>query len=127
LSNKPGLFIDDERFPPDDKRHWVTVRTSAAAIAWIKKHGIPHFISFDHDLGGTDTAMEVVKFIAKNTIELKNMTARERWFTLTTEGRISGLKFPVGFMYYVHSQNPIGKRNIEGMMNSILKEMLYGR
>ena len=55
------LFIDDLRQPPDEL--WVAVRSSTQAINWLTKHGCPTEISFDHDLGGDDTAMQVVHWM----------------------------------------------------------------
>jgi hypothetical protein len=48
------LYIDDIRNPNYDA---VVVRTSKEAISYVKENGCPNFISFDHDLGGDDTAM----------------------------------------------------------------------
>jgi hypothetical protein len=60
-----NLFIDDQiddinpdtgcgiRDPKliDPSREYVGVKTVEDAIAYIKAHGCPQFISFDHDLG----------------------------------------------------------------------------
>lgn len=96
------LFIDDERLPMDDG--WITVRTSADAIEAVKRFDMPMFISFDHDLGGDDTSMKFIKWMIDEFFD-------------------NHLKIPVGFDYYVHSQNPVGKANIEGLMNSFLRQL----
>jgi hypothetical protein len=44
------LFLDDERFPPDDGSEWVIVRSAFEAMLYCMDHGCPEFISFDHDL-----------------------------------------------------------------------------
>lgn len=97
-----NLFIDDEREPSfigvDNLEYWKIARTSEEAIKIIQDHGLPQFISFDHDLGGHDTAMVVCKFLANE------------------------LQCPE-FKFAVHSQNPIGKANIESYLNSYFKSI----
>jgi hypothetical protein len=94
------MFLDDERFPPGDKA-WVLVRSSADAIEYVKRRGLPEFISFDHDLGGDDTARRFVLWLIDH---LDQGTS----------------KLPTNFQFYVHSQNPIGRDWIEGTMNNIV-------
>lgn len=91
------LFIDDERDPPNDGTEWVVVRNSKHACHWVAYYGLPDFISFDHDLGGDDTSMNFLQWLATDCLE-------------------DGREFT--FDYYVHSQNPIGKANIEGFIES---------
>jgi hypothetical protein len=94
------LFIDDERFPVTDD--WVIVRTSQEAIDAVTAHGFPSFISFDHDLGGDDTAIVFINW--------------------STDQLIDGhLTIPVDFDYYVHSQNPIGVTNIKSKMDQLIR------
>lgn len=88
------LFIDDMRDPPNDG--WVVVRSSDAAINHVEQHGMPDFISFDHDLGGDDTTMVFLK-------------------KLYEIASLNNLKPPE---YQIHSANPIGKLNIQSFMES---------
>ncbi len=97
-----NLFIDDERNPPDDNKEWIIVRNYDKAIETIKARGCPSFISFDHDLGynektGMDIAKSFVEMIMNKEIQLNP-----------------------NFTFYVHSQNPIGKRNIEMYIEGFL-------
>ena len=94
------LFIDDERFPVDDS--WIIVRSSAEAIQVLKDLGMPSFISFDHDLGGDDTSINFINYMIGCLLD-------------------NNINLPEDFDYYVHSQNPVGKQNIEGLMQSIIK------
>jgi hypothetical protein len=97
------LFIDDERFPPDDgDESWMIARSSEEAINLVKLFGLPKFISFDHDLGGDDTAMVFIKALIEWILDLE----------------AGGSEEDFSFEYYVHSQNPVGARNIEGIMKS---------
>ena len=93
-----NLFIDDERFPNYDAD---IVRSSQEAIQYIQTNGMPDFISFDHDLGGDDTAMIVVDWIINSYLD-------------------NQLKIKDDFRFGVHSQNPIGKKNIEVKLNRFL-------
>jgi hypothetical protein len=93
------LFIDDERVPVDDG--WVIARTSADAIAEITGRGWPSYISFDHDLGGDDTAMAVVNWMLEQVLDG------------TYQGTIPE--------FYVHSQNPIGRDKLRARMSDLVK------
>jgi hypothetical protein len=97
------LFLDDERFPADDGNEWHIVRSVAEAQAFIAEHGCPTFITFDHDLGyqGRDllpTGFDLAKWLVDED--------------LNAGGRF----FPDGFWYFVHSMNPIGAANINGLL-----------
>ncbi|WP_027798865.1 cyclic-phosphate processing receiver domain-containing protein [Paraburkholderia dilworthii] len=95
------LFIDDLRQAPDDS--WVVARSSDKALSIIAERGCPREISFDHDLGGHDTAMTVVKALVE--------------FDLDAGGRY----IPPDFDFVVHSSNPVGARNISGLLQGYLQ------
>jgi hypothetical protein len=97
------MFIDDERFPPGDESKWIIVRSSEEAINTVKTLGMPEFVSYDHDLGGDDTS---IKFI---------------WWMINShmDGEFSN--FPT--MYEVHSQNPIGSKNIKYLLDGYIKSL----
>jgi hypothetical protein len=100
-----SLFIDDERYPPrNDGRLWVTARDFEDVMMSLRIHGMPGHISFDHDLGAeTKTGYDIVKFIVELDMEPE-----------------SGFHLPDEFTYYVHSQNPVGKMNIEKYLENYL-------
>lgn len=62
MTNSWILFVDDERHPYDvgwsDHMSPTVARTSAEAISLVEQKGLPTAISFDHDLGGEDTAFK---------------------------------------------------------------------
>lgn len=94
-----NLFLDDERFPPQDGREWKIARSYKEAKELIQMYGYPSFVSFDHDLGeDVPTGYDFVKHLC--TMDLR-----------------SSNKMPDNFDFYVHSQNPVGKKNIEEYMN----------
>lgn len=100
------LFLDDEREPPNDNSSWLIARSSSEAISIVESKGIPLFISFDHDLGGDDTAMRFI------------------WFLINSHMNGTIKSFPTD--YYVHSQNPVGVQNIKGLMSSYINTLEGG-
>ena len=73
-------------------------------IDLVDRLGFPSYVSFDHDLGAFENG-DGYK-IAKYLVDLDLYT---------------DIRMPDNFDYYVHSQNPIGKANIEGYLNGYLR------
>lgn len=96
------LFLDDERFPPDDGGNWEIVRSVDEAKTFINHNGFPSFISFDHDLSDELTGYDLVNWI------------------IDTDMDNDGKFIPEDFSFYVHSQNPIGAKNIQEKLSSYL-------
>lgn len=104
------LFLDDIRFPSTGD--WIIARSMNDAIWYIHNHGIPSFISFDHDLMNThyigdtkeQTGYHFAKWFAEYIIDGKGV-------------------LPDGFGYYVHSMNPVGADNINKFMKNFLDHM----
>jgi hypothetical protein len=94
------LFIDDIRDPIDND--WRIARSSTDAIALLETLGCPCEISFDHDLGGDDTAMLIVK----------------RLIALDLDA--GGAFISPEFSYSIHSANPVGRENIRGLLDQYL-------
>ena len=97
-----ALFIDDLRDPPEGEYYDSVARSSDAAIAIMEQNGCPSYISFDHDLGGEDTAMRVVNWMIKKDMD------EPGWI-------------PDPFNWDVHSANPIGKENINSKLLCYMK------
>jgi hypothetical protein len=107
---KYKLFLDDERYPPDNDAEWRIARNFDDACWYIREYGLPYHISFDHDLAFDHyilgkpherTGLDVAKWFANHVIE-------------------NGLKLK-DFTFYVHSQNPVGAENIQAYMEQFLK------
>lgn len=95
------VFIDDERYPPNDGSHWVIVRDAPTAIKVIRANWERiDKISFDHDLGEPEagTGYDVV-------------TAIEQ---MVHDEQITMLPQMV-----VHSANPTGSARIQAVIGSI--------
>ena len=122
-----NLFIDDERNLEDvtwassqiremyRNEQWVVCRNYTDAIAEVLKRGFPSFVSFDHDLGDNmKTGHDIAKTLVEADIQSGGNPNR------------SGYTFSKNFDFYVHSKNPVGKTNIEGLLNSYLKHKNNG-
>lgn len=102
------LYIDDIRTPKDSS--FKVIRSFDEAVKFIQEFGIPEYISFDHDLG-----------CDKNGIELESGYDFAKWLV---EADLDGLyHFPKNFNFNVHSANPVGKVNIESILNNYLKKI----
>lgn len=99
------LWIDDIRNSPDDT--WNIARSSTEAIEYISNNGMPNLISFDHDLGGDDTVIFVIKYIIESYMD-------------------GFLEMPEMFSYRTHSANPVGVQNIIAYMNRFIEYTVTG-
>jgi hypothetical protein len=120
-----NLFLDDERKPRDVQWvklpliEWTIVRNYDEFVDIITKKGLPTFISFDHDL-----AFEHYPFHEKNpTLRIPYESYKEKtgyhcayWLiNFCLEKKLDLPRFAV------HSMNPIGRENIEKLLNGFLK------
>jgi hypothetical protein len=117
------IFIDDERDPSENDKFDVIIRNSSDALylfnTFIKSQNpiiktlwksyfdlIGDFekisyISFDHDLGqDSENGLSIAKSLVDVDIDF-NILADD-------------------FKFYVHSQNPVGKENIEKYLSQYL-------
>jgi len=95
------LYIDDIRNPKTDY-NWVVLRSSAEAIEYVKKNGMVKYASLDHDLGGDDTVMIFLKWLIE--------------YDMDHNGQI----IPFNFIWNVHSANPVGTQNIDGLLKNYM-------
>ena len=97
--SKIKIFIDDERFPPNDGYDWIIVRSMDEMKELLEMmDGPPDFISFDHDLGkDVPTGFQIAAHLINVDVDVWN----KAW----------------NVEFYAHSQNPVGKANIEGLLN----------
>ena len=89
------LYLDDERFPKLSN-DWVIVRSYDEFINTIHEKGLPFEMSLDHDLGdNVPTGFDCVKWMVHRMMyDLRKISIN------------------------VHSANPVGKDNIEGLIAS---------
>lgn len=90
------LFLDDLRIVPNG---FLSVKSYFEFTEFILQNRLPDFISFDHDLGeektGYDCAKWLVNFCMDNNLQLPEFS--------------------------VHSQNPVGKENIQLLLENFNK------
>lgn len=101
-----SLFIDDERYPPDGcTRNWMIARNIEEVIQCITAHGMPSYVSFDHDLGDATTASgyDIAKLLVEYDMDNDPLFC-----------------WPDDFSFTVHSQNPPGAVNISSYINNYL-------
>ena len=108
------LYLDDIRIPrisvPDTK--WVIVRSYDEFVTWIKEHGIPQLISFDHDLADE----HYDNTIYNNDYKEKTGYECAKWLVdYCIDNDLKLQKFTV------HSANPSGAANILGLLNNFKK------
>lgn len=117
-----NLFLDDFRQPRDAcylvsnpkiywDGEWEIVKNYLEFCGWIKRHGLPKIVSFDHDLA--DIHYEI-DFNDWNDATADQLGVEEtgldcaKW--LVNYCMDNGFKLPE---YYVHSANPVGRKNIQ--------------
>lgn len=122
-----NLFLDDERRVREVTWQelpdvcWQIIRNFDDFVKFVKKNGLPEYISFDHDLGECHYPYintEVGEDFKKGIIDYKKMDGKTgydaaKWLCDYCQDR--NLKFP---KYFVHSMNPIGRQNILGYIES---------
>lgn len=90
------LFLDDERFPPEDDGDWTIARNFDEAVAIVVNHGLPSYMSLDHDLGEDLTGYDFALWIVGHALDNKLV-----WTT----------------GWFVHSMNPVGAANIRALLD----------
>ena len=93
------IFLDDIRDPPDST--WEVVRTYSDAVELVHHSGFPDEVSFDHDLGTEKTGLDFAHFLIDLDLDSGAM--------------------PGNFSYRIHSANPVGRANIEGLLEGYLR------
>lgn len=131
---KKALYLDDVRTPTQnikDHEDWAIVRSYEEFVQWIENNGIPHYVSFDHDLADEHMAdyfanqaqgnhtINYSRFKEKTGVDClaylldsvhKKMEAGE-----TSNLEIIGL----------HSHNPVGTNNMYAMVQSFQKHFKW--
>jgi len=133
------LFLDDIRNPTDCiqymntkidcsiyHREWFVVRSYDEFVSWINDNGLPELISFDNDLADEHyVPKELWNDYDKSkehqeAQEYKEKTGLECAKWLVDYCMDNNKNLP---KYIVHSQNPVGADNINGLFKSYLKNV----
>ena len=107
-----NLFIDDERIPTEvtwgneafySVYPWIIARSLSDVQELIETYGFPNFVSFDHDLSSNEpTGKDIANWMINCDLD-------------------GVYRMPDNFHFYVHSRNPVGKRNIEILLTPYLE------
>jgi len=102
LMSAKAFLTDQKCYLTLGEHIWVWQRavSSQAAIEQLQQTGCPGLISFDHDLGGDDTARTVVQWMINQDLD-------------------TGF-IPDDFEFRVHSQNPVGAQFIQQTLTRYL-------
>ena len=115
-----NMFLDDEREPVSadfQDRPWQIARNYDEFVFFIENRGLPKFISFDHDLG-TDEFQPDEETDVVYSRPSKTGYDAAKW--LVEYCMNSRQKIPA---FYVHSRNPVGKKNIEAYLENAMRHM----
>lgn len=110
------MFLDDlrdvDKYYPNEE--FVVVRSYKEAVDYVKKHGLPGFVSFDHDLGFESTS---------NTESTSVTDQEENGYTFAKflVEYMLDQKIVTPFEYNVHSANPVGALNIMSYLENAFK------
>jgi hypothetical protein len=94
---------------------WNIVRSFDQFAKWIVTNGLPDFIAFDHDLADVHYRMD---FSGNKENQGTEKTGYDCAKWLGDYCIQNNLKLPE---FVVHSQNPVGKANIQGYLNNVKK------
>lgn len=119
------LFLDDERYPKQvtwvnlPLVEWVIVRNYNEFVKKIEEDGMPVFISFDHDLADEHYNKAMYDNgdgeYNKLYFEFKEKTGFDCAKWLVNHCLDNNLKM---CDYKAHTMNPVGKQNIESLLNN---------
>jgi hypothetical protein len=102
-----NLFLDDERDPiktygQELGSMMLVARNSDQAEMFVLTNGMPDFIGFDHDLGEIKTGHYFANWLIEQDLNGTHT-------------------FPDNFSFNVHSANPVGAKNIQGVLDRYLQ------
>jgi hypothetical protein len=104
VSGDYGIWLDDLRNPPTyivEPFTWIVCRSMDEATQVVNQLGWPSFVSFDHDLGDqVPTGMDFARWLVNFDLDTNSM--------------------PQGWTYRVHTMNPVGKKNIIGLLENYM-------
>ena len=104
------LFLDDVRtvdmIYSEMGNEFVVVRSFVECLDYIKKNGLPEFMSFDNDLGEDE-----------NKVLLPDGYAVAKWLVYESHLDLSNFKFKV------HSANPVAREQIEGLLTNYIRHI----
>jgi hypothetical protein len=135
IHNKKLLWLDDLRNPSEQE--WIRsyapefefsgeitwVKSYDEFKSWIKKNGLPDKICFDHDLGEEVARKNVENGMGKKKArELKKLAKSGFECAKWLVDYCIDNKFQIP-EWNIQSANPVGKENINGLLNNAKKHI----
>jgi hypothetical protein len=129
------LFLDDIRQPRDAcyivlnpreywEPDWHIVKNYVEFCAWIRRNGVPDLVSFDHDLADIHYEVDFADWESHTADQLGvEETGLDCAKWLVEYCLDNGFDLPT---CWVHSANPVGKRNIQSYLANAEKH-LFGK
>ena len=127
MKKKSALYLDDQRTPtvdpPTGYNPWYIVRNYDEFKEWINKHGMPDYVSFDHDLA-QEHMSDYFKYQAHGIAAINYNDFKEKTGLDCAKYMIEfaiNNKVSLPRLVGVHSHNPAGAVNIQSLVNSYKK------
>ena len=121
---KYSIFLDDERtisnvtwVPLPLREDYMIVRSFEAFKELVEKHGVPEFVSYDHDLASEHYGHGLDNDTI-NYSKFRERTGYDCCQFLVRKCFEAGIPHPP---YQVHSMNPVGAENIRSYIESYHK------
>lgn len=111
------LFLDDERYPVDGT--WIIARSYEDAVWCVESYGFPAMVSFDHDLGMPEDDNPFSERVGIFAADERNGYDFAKW--LCEHAMDRGIRLTGTFDFVVHSQNPVGARNITSYIRRFME------
>lgn len=120
-TKKLALYLDDLRTPTQqfpELEPWQVVRNYEEFVQWIKTHGIPYYVSLDHDLADEhmadyfDHQAQGIPVIHYDHFKEKTGVDCLSYLLDIVHRKIEAGEDPVLSVINVHSHNPVGSNNM---------------
>ena len=130
-----NLYLDDMRNPRESAGYmpvgqkaiylmadWVVVRDYDDFCSYIRKHGLPNLVSFDHDLADEhyhnmpELPTDAVEEYHGSAYVEKTGYECAKWLT----DYCMNERLPL-CQYLIHSMNPVGSKNIRALLENFKK------
>jgi len=127
---KYNIFLDDVRFPKDvywikypENIKWdIICRNYNEFVETIKQYGLPEYCSYDHDMMDFHYLEFHRAWNGDRTLNYDNMGEEKTGYHCVQFLIDFCIFYNVAFpKYFVHTMNPIGKENIENLIENSKK------
>lgn len=129
-----NLFLDDDPARIPHKLSWIElplvewtiVRNYDQFVKTILERGVPKIVSFDHDLADVHYKQFREAWYGSGVLTYSDSDEKTGYHAckwLVEHCLDNKIAFPE---YYIHTMNPIGKQNIQSLIDSYKKVCIVG-